>query len=144
MKNVKPRSKINLRFLALFYLPGTIIHEASHYLFAKLLFVPVGSFSIIPRFEENGFVLGSVQIGRTDFVRRFFVGVAPFIVGTLLLVLTSYSFFFFKHTPVEYALLGYLLLCVLNTMWLSKNDLRGTWKFLLILLIALGIFFVLH
>jgi hypothetical protein len=76
---------------AIFFLPGTFIHEASHFLAALILFVPVGQFELIPEFiEEDRLKLGSVPVAKSDFLRRFLIAIAPIIAGlTILFFLPS-------------------------------------------------------
>ena len=111
---------------------------------AKLLRVPVGNFSLKPRFTDTGFVMGSVSIAKTDIFRRFLVGVAPLIFGSILLVCVVYCFLFIPVSALAYFLLAYLFVTILNTMWLSKADLQGALWPVLILGIALIMFFVIH
>lgn len=73
-------------FLALLFLPGTFLHELSHFLMAKILFVKVVSFNIFPKKVENEFRLGSVTTVKTDLVRGTLIGLAPFLVGAGILV----------------------------------------------------------
>ena len=130
-------------FLAILYLPGTFLHEASHYIFAKLLGVPVGRFSLLPRFEGKGFVMGSVSIQKTDPLRETIIGIAPFVMGCLMLGILTYLFILNWGMEVD-LIFGYLILCVLNTMWLSRSDLSPKRFFVLILLLALVLFFVIQ
>ena len=71
-----------LRFLFYLLLPGIYLHEFSHYLAARLLFVQVKKFDIgIGRPRKQQVSLGSVQIARSDLLRESLIGAAPFIVG---------------------------------------------------------------
>ena len=63
------------------FLPGTFIHEISHLLAALFLLVPVGRINLLAEAEEEGIKLGSVQIGKTDFIRASIIGLAPLLVG---------------------------------------------------------------
>lgn len=86
-----------VNILAIFFLPGTIMHELAHLLFAGVMLVPVGEMSVIPEIQDipvgrqgMGVRLGSVQIGRTDPFRRTIIGVAPVIFGMLLILVSIY------------------------------------------------------
>jgi hypothetical protein len=71
-----------LRLLFYLLLPGILLHETSHYVAAKLLFVPTNGISIgIGRARRRQISLGSVNIRRTDPIRESLIGVAPFVVG---------------------------------------------------------------
>lgn len=136
--------KIKLLFLALIYFPGTVLHEASHYLFAKLLFVKTGRVSLLPHFTEHGIVLGSVQIAKVDFVRRFLVGVAPLIVGSISLFFVVYTLLTRQLTLPIQVLFIYFLITILNTMTLSKSDLVGAWKVIVLLVLAITFVIAIH
>lgn len=72
----------------LVFLPGTLVHELSHWLVAKLLGVATGRIVIWPQTKRDGTLwLGSIQVGRTDPVRSSLIGLAPLISGSLLVVL---------------------------------------------------------
>ncbi len=131
-----------LLFLAIIYFPGTVIHEMAHFLTAKILRVPTGRVSLFPRFTEHGLQLGSVEIGRTDIFRRFLVGVAPLIVGILLLLVTFYLTANYTLPWWGYLLSGYCIVTVANTMNLSKSDLRGSKYVLLFIVVLLALYWV--
>ena len=128
--------------IAILFLPGTMVHEFAHFLTALFLLVPVGEIDLIPEFdrreEKLGIKLGSVPIGKTDPFRRFIIGIAPLIFGTILIFLALYYITVTDLTIVwwHYVLLGYLVFEIGNTMFLSKRDLEGAWKVLLVLVIV--------
>ncbi len=77
-----PRFTIGL--FQLLFLPGVFLHELSHYLMAKILRVPTGRFSILPRPLPDGRLqMGYVEIARSDIVRDSLIGAAPLIAGTI-------------------------------------------------------------
>lgn len=113
--------------LAIVFLPGTIIHELAHLLSAGVMLVPVGEINVVPEIEGQSVKLGSVQIGKTDPLRRSIVGVAPVLFGLILI------FSIFLLVPIgsslpwwQTALALYLLFEIGNTMFSSKKDLEGT------------------
>ena len=65
---VTRRRNLGMYIFAILFLPGTFIHEISHFLAALFLLVPVGEFELIPKFKEGGggVDLGSVAIAKTD------------------------------------------------------------------------------
>lgn len=72
-------------FLAL--LPGIVLHELSHWLLAILLRVPVGKLSLWPKKKRRGQVrLGSVSVGASDPLRASLIGVAPLVMGSLVIL----------------------------------------------------------
>lgn len=127
----------------LLILPGTLIHETSHWLMAQLVGVRTGNVSIMPSFQRKGLRLGSVQIKGGNLVQLTLVGMAPFLVGLGLTVWLSYSLFDIPLLEVLWhnfslssvwlviqdvlsrrdSLLGlYLLFTVSDSMFLSPSD----------------------
>jgi hypothetical protein len=82
---------IMLYYLVMF--PGILLHELSHYVTALILGMKVGKFSLGPKVRRNAIELGSVTVSSGGTVRDSLVGLAPFIAGTLVLLLVSYQVF---------------------------------------------------
>ncbi|HQU36002.1 MAG: hypothetical protein IPM31_11005 [Anaerolineae bacterium] len=77
-------ARFTIGLFQLIFLPGVFLHESSHYLMAKVLRVPTGRFSVLPRPLPNGRLqMGYVEIARSDIARDSLIGAAPLIVGTL-------------------------------------------------------------
>jgi hypothetical protein len=75
---------ISMALFSLLFLPGVLLHEASHFFMAKVLGVKTGRFSIIPRKLEGGRIrLGYVETAQTDHFRDGLIGAAPLISGGL-------------------------------------------------------------
>jgi hypothetical protein len=69
-------------------LPGILIHELSHWLAANLLGVRTGKISLWPsKRRGNQMRMGSVRVARTDPFRASLIGVAPFISGSLAILI---------------------------------------------------------
>lgn len=137
--------KITVYLLALLFLPGTIIHELAHAITAGILGAHVGKITLFPEIEGEMIKLGSVQVAKTDMVRRFFIGTAPFIVGTVLILgLMSYA----THNNLlektwMIGVLGYAIFEIGNTMFSSKKDMEGAIELLLIICVILLICYLL-
>ena len=124
--------KISITILSLFLLPGTIIHELSHFLLASILRVPTGELSVIPTIDEKtGQVkAGKLMLGGSDPFRHTLIGLAPTIIGLALIFVTG-KIFFPNIQPTTYnlqpiAFLGfYLLFVVSTTMFSSKKDMES-------------------
>lgn len=126
--------------LSIFFLPGTFIHEISHFLTALFLLVPVGTIELIPTVNEEesqNVRLGSVPVAKIDFIRRTLVGVSPIIFGTGIIFGVFYYIIANGLFSNIWIVLGVSYLCfeVGNTMFLSKKDLEGSWVFLVFLAI---------
>jgi hypothetical protein len=73
---------------SLILLPGVFLHELSHFIVAKILRVPTGRFTLIPRMENGStLVMGSVEVAKVDFFRDTLIGSAPLISGGTVLAL---------------------------------------------------------
>lgn len=136
--------KGKLILLAILYFPGTVLHELSHFVAAKVCGVQTGRINLTPRFTDRGMVLGSVEIARTDFVRHFLVGVAPLITGLFILGIITYVLVNYSLPIFGYVLSFYGIITVLNTMDLSRSDLPQGWIIVVILLLALIVLSALH
>lgn len=123
---------ITVYFMAILFLPGTIIHELSHFFAGLVLLVPVGEVEFIPEFENNSVKLGSVGIGKTDPFRRFLIGTAPLLVGISLILLIVYyfsrNFDSLENSSFLGVAVGIFVFEIANTMFLSKKDLEGSWR----------------
>jgi hypothetical protein len=79
------RPAVSLALFSLLFLPGVTLHEASHFLMARLLGVPTGRISLLPRPTKSGKLqLGYVETARTDVVRDALIGTAPLISGGVI------------------------------------------------------------
>lgn len=133
--------KVSIILIAIIFLPGTIIHEISHFLVANILFVNTYGMELVPKLTGESLKLGSVQVGKTDIVRNFFIGIAPFIIGLALIFTILYYAFLnniFGFNFFTIAVL-YFLFVVSNTMFSSKKDMEGAIE----LLVISGIIFLL-
>ncbi len=136
--NITKSKKSTIYILAVFFFPGTLLHEMAHFLSALFLLVPVGNMELLPKIEEDSVKLGSVSIARTDPIRRFLISSAPFFLGATTIVLVLYYIFSnYLDDPLLLSITTYFIFTVANTMFMSKKDFEGVWGFLIIVLIAL-------
>ena len=141
------------------FLPGVFLHELSHYLMAKILFIRTGKFSIFPHSLPDGRLqLGYVETSRSDVVRDSLVGAAPLIAGTLFVAYVAIYHLqlrvlweVFRNGQLDLFWMGvrslpnakdfylwfYLAFAVSSTMMPSESD-RHAW---LELLISIGVLF---
>ena len=106
---------------ALVALPGTALHEFSHYLVALVLGGSPAFPSLLPTRTEKGWRLGHVQF-RAGHLRAMFVGVAPLLLAPLagwwavaLLAPASWPL---------YVLHAWVVAALLQACWPSATD----WK----------------
>lgn len=124
--------------LGIIFLPGTFVHEISHFLMALFLFVPVGRINLAPEIQEKGIKLGSVEIGRTDFIRGSLIGIAPLLTGIGIIWLgTSYVL---KNGSFSawwmIALLVFIIFQLTHTMFSSRTDLRAVLELIVFLFLV--------
>jgi len=119
--------------------PGTVIHELSHLFTAEVLGVRTGKLTLVPEsIREEEVKTGSVMIAATDPFRRYTIGLAPVFAG--LMAITALSYLLSLSTT--YDLLSifyfYLLFAVSNSMFSSREDLKGFIPFILTLTILIA------
>lgn len=116
-------------------LPGTIIHELSHWIMAEILRVPTGEITILPDYEaldKQEKRLGSVATAKSDPFRGFLIGMAPLITGTALLVSLAILLeesWVTKAPALQITALVYGVVVLGNSMLTSKSD-RRYWPFM--------------
>lgn len=131
-------------FYSILFLPGTFVHEASHFLFSLLLFVPVGQMNLVPKLgsEDGGVELGSIPVAKTDVIRKTLIGIAPLIFGII-----STFFLVSYFGKIDYwwlkIIFGYLIFEIANSMFSSKKDLEGSWVLALIIVLFIAILYFL-
>ena len=121
-------------------LPGTIVHELSHWVVAEVLQVRTGEIVIFPETSDGkeDQRLGSVATEQTDPVRGFLIGIAPFFTGLGLLLFIGYLL---NQTWVtggpwwQILLMGYGIMVLGNSMMISKAD-RRSWPIMFVLIMA--------
>ena len=133
-----------IKLLVMILLPGTIVHELSHFLTAAVLGVRVGTICLFPKIKESGKVIaGETQIAQCDPIRYSIIGLAPFFIGMIIIYSIS-KLLFFKSinfvgaylpplnqvwdilTSFDIVAVFFILLLfwVSNTMFSSKKDLQ--------------------
>lgn len=126
------------------FLPGTIVHELSHWVVAEILQVRTGEISIFPdekEVEGGQRSLGSVATERSDPFRAFLIGIAPFISGLMILAVLGNllaSGWTDNYAWWQIAILIYGIMVTGNSMMISQSD-RRTWPFILVILALIAI-----
>lgn len=115
---------------------------------AESLRVRTGAFTVWPQEEGEHIKLGSVRVERTDPIRSFFIGIAPLLVGILVLlalVVAIYEILQLRLTFVYLAaavILGsYVIFVTANTMFSSKKDIEACIEFIGIALVLIVLFY---
>lgn len=76
---------LTIVLLFLLLLPGVIIHEGAHWLTARLLGLKTSKFRVWPKKQGKHIGLGSVSVQRGNLWQDTLVGMAPLIIGSLLI-----------------------------------------------------------
>jgi hypothetical protein len=118
--------KLLIFIYSFLFLPGTIIHELSHFFMAAILFVPVGQIHILPEIVEDRVHLGTVSTAQTGIFRRTLIGLAPFFLGTTAIIISL------VYLPTlallwQKILVVYFIFEISNTMFSSQEDLSESW-----------------
>ena len=145
---------LSINLLSFLFLPGVIIHELSHMLVAVILFVPVGNMEFTPKIGGGGLKLGSIEIAKTDPIRRSIIGFAPVLTG--LGIIIGLTYLFANNSSIVQIIepnvmwkigigvfIVYLIFAVSNTMFSSKRDMEGTVEILITLLIIFAAAYIL-
>jgi hypothetical protein len=81
-------ASVYVYFFLLF--PGTLAHELSHLLVAKLLGVQTGRLHLGPKVQTDGVIqFGAVEYRRPDALRESLIGLAPLVTGSALVLLVA-------------------------------------------------------
>lgn len=131
---------VSTGILYIIFFPGVLVHELSHYLTAKFLFVPTGKISLFPKREGNYIKLGSVSVAQSNILKEFLIGVSPLVVGTFLIIWIVYFFLtdLSNLGVIKVILSGYCIFVISNTMYASRKDLQAALPFM-VTFITLGI-----
>lgn len=140
-------------------LPGVLLHEASHWLMAKLLRVRTGEVTIGLNQKRGGQLeMGSVRVAQTDPIRSSLIGLAPLLGGSLVVFLigrwalgiqalasvlqtgngthVAEELWSALHLP-DFWLWLYLIFAISNAMLPSESD-RRSWPPVLIFLLGVA------
>jgi hypothetical protein len=134
--------KTVLILVSLLFLPGTIVHELSHFFAATILLIRVRELKIFPEFKEEEIKLGHVLYEKQDFIRGILIGIAPFFAGSFFFLSLAYFKIFPSQNLFLNLLLIYLIFAVSSTMFSSKKDLVDMVFFLPFLIVLAGIIYV--
>jgi hypothetical protein len=150
--------------LAIFlvFLPGVIVHEAAHWLTAKALGLRTGKFRVWPKRTRHHIGLGSVSVESGGPLLDSIVGLAPLVVGSVLIVVIANAIlggnrmsdallagewragaaaFVAALRQADAAIWAYLLFAIANAMMPSASD-REPVKPVLLYTVIAGILYV--
>lgn len=145
---------IGIWIVTIIFFPGTVVHELAHLFTAEILGVHTGKLTLIPDLPaeapakegslegphsaeasrgETEIKAGGVMIAETDPLRRTLIGLAPVYVGVTVLAALSYfirrPLAVLQGDALQNAFLFYLLFAISNSMFSSKEDMKGVIPF---------------
>ncbi len=129
--------------ISILFLPGTALHELSHFLMATIFMLRVYDFTLLPQKKGNMIKMGSVVYEKKDLVRSVIIGIAPLFGGLFFFFFLSYFNLFPAKSLLLNLIIAYLIFTVSSTMFSSKQDLKDliyTIPFILLLIFFLYIF----
>lgn len=139
--------KVAIFLLSAFFLPGVFVHEMAHLVVAELLRVRTHGVEFMPELMGNSLKMGSVKVEKSDIIRSLLIGIAPLVVGSVILVLSlfvlrntfSYSQIFSSLQSFLIAfLIGLIIFVIANTMFSSKKDVEGLLEVLIVVSLFVG------
>ncbi|OGK61988.1 hypothetical protein A2334_03905 [Candidatus Roizmanbacteria bacterium RIFOXYB2_FULL_38_10] len=130
--------------IAFLLLPGTIVHEMSHFLMATILFLPVREIRIFPEWRQNNVRLGMVSYQKADIIRSVIIGIAPFFgaIGFFILI-EAFGLFPTNHFVLNICM-GYLICMISANMFSSKQDLVDLIYLVPIIIVFLTLYYLLN
>ena len=138
---------LTIHLIAIIFFPGVLVHELSHFIFAKLLLIKTGKIDFFPKLTGNSLKLGSVSMEKANIAKRMIVGIAPVMVGMTILFLSIYLFFaIYLRNDLSFIFVALFLIGafqITNTMFSSKKDMEGTIEILATLLIISVVLYIL-
>ena len=119
--------------------PGIVIHELSHFIFAVITGAEVRDISF---FEDDDGRLGHVTTRARGpwfivAVQYTLIAIAPVIVGLTLGFLLLRYIFAEQHSLGMNIGLWYLIICLINHSTMSKSDIEGYFRGVLIFVVPL-------
>ncbi len=123
LKKIFKKNSFVYLLIAIIFFPGTVLHEFSHAIMARLLFLKVFEIKLTPEWSGNSLELGKVTYMKSDFIRGIIVGVAPVVGGILLFFYLEYAEIFPNPNMYMNVLIVYLIFVISTTMFSSKQDL---------------------
>ena len=150
--------------LFLVLMPGIFIHESAHWMMARLVGLRTGKFRVWPVRRGKMIGMGQVAVEQKDVWRDSLVGIAPLLVGSLIITLIGSQIFETTtlvgainrgdssdtfaglirafETP-DAMLWAYALFVVGNAMMPSASDREPLKPVLLYISLAVGVYLVL-
>ncbi len=133
---------VGIMVVSLLSFPGTVVHELAHLFTAEVLGVHTGKLTLVPEnLQEPEIKAGSVMIASSDPFRRYLIGLAPMFAGMVAISALAYLLSQSQNGWLT-AFYFYLLFAVSNSMFSSREDLKGFIPFAITIIILIASAFV--
>jgi hypothetical protein len=152
------RPAFSLGLFSILFFPGVFLHEISHYLMAKILWVRTRRISLLPEASPDGKLrMGYVEVAKVDILRNAIIGAAPLVTGGVIVAYLSsnqlellplinlvdggdwmktYQYLVELPMVTDFWLWFYVAFTVSSTMLPSPSD-RRSWVSLFLVVIGL-------
>jgi hypothetical protein len=134
----------SILFVSILFLPGTIIHEMSHFFAATALLLPVDEVRIFPEWHGDKIWLGKVgyRSTKSDFIRPILVGIAPVFGAVSVFIFLKIIGIFPSENIGMNVVIGYFLYSISANMFSSKQDLVDLIYAVPVLIIAGALWYI--
>lgn len=105
-------------------LPGTALHELSHFTVGFLLNARPVNFSLFPHKKDGGYNLGHVSFSNLKFYNAFPTAMAPLLLLVFAYFFNRYFFEYVKVSCFSYLFYVYLLTLFIEHSMPSRADFR--------------------
>ena len=109
---------------ALINMPGTILHEAMHFIVGLLLNAKPCNFTLFPRRNENGYVMGSVGFTNITFYNAIPSSMAPLMLLPIGFYVNRYFLPNMTPTFTNYVLYVLLQTIIIENAMPSSADFK--------------------
>lgn len=132
---LKYQTYSNIYMSSLVNIPGTFLHEISHFIVGLFFNAHPTRFNLFPKKEGEYYVMGSVGFRNVRFYNALPSALAPFL---LLFVGYYFNRWFFNHIQINY--INYILYVFLQTI-IIENSLPSSTDFKVAFSYPLGVLF---
>lgn len=124
----------HILFLTIAMLPGVVLHELAHLVAGILFGASPSCFSLLPKKNNTGWVMGSVQFGSVTALNAVPIALAPMALLPVAVLLYKYWFAFMEKSFVNTEILYVILFVLCFNSIPSSQDLKVAcnWKSLLL------------
>jgi hypothetical protein len=127
--------------MALFYWPGTFVHELAHLLVGRLLLVKTYGLRLWPKAYADHIEYGHVMVPKVDHLRMFLIALAPVWVGLALIfaLMWAADSYGLWQSWVWRIIIGFALFQIANSMFASSADMAAAMRLVVVVGLLFGL-----